>query len=319
MVEKYRTAAARLDGPLAPIVVPFADDGEVDHSSLASWIDWLAVQRVPVMWTTGGTSEMASLTEAEIFGVTQTIAKANSGRIFFIASTGPTWPVGKCIEFVRFARDCGVDAVKVHLNWIGKPTEDGIREFYGKIAEAGDLPLVAYTVGQPGMSVDLLLEIIETYPQFVGIKNDTDDVYRQTQYLDSVPHGFAVITGGMMRPFFLGYHFGQRCYADCFAMFMPSVALSFFAHLEHDRVAEAVEQIRRYEMPWTDLLFLGRGGMDAKAALKAILWLTGHFATNRMRFPRTRHAPDGPEVPVIREFLTQIGFDPAGLTGGRAN
>lgn len=307
MNDHYRAIAQRLRGPLAPILIPFAEGGEVDHGSLADWVAWMAQQGVPVMWTTGGTSEMASLTEAEIFEATGTIARANGGRAFFIASTGPTWPVSKCAEFCRFAREQGVDAVKVQVNWIGKPTAAGIEQLYGQVAAATDLPLLAYTVGQPGMSVELLTRLIDRHPQLVGIKNDTDDVYRHTAYLQAVPPGFQVITGGMMRPFFLGYQFGQRCYADSFATFAPRVSLEYFAHLESGQTAAAIEQIKRYEMPWSDLTTLGRHGFDAKAANKTILWLTGHFATNHLRFPRTGHARTGPEVGVIREFLKQVG------------
>jgi len=309
MNNKYLAVAARMRGPLAPILVPFTVSEEVDYQSLAGWIDWMGQNQVPVMWTTGGTSEMMSLTEDEIFKVTKTIAEANHGRVFFIASTGPSWPASKCVEFVRFAKDCGVDAVKVQINWQGGPKPDGIMKFYGQVAEATDLPLLAYTVGQPGMTVDLLLRIIEAYPQFIGIKNDTDDEYRQSEYLSAVPPGFGIVTGGMMRPFVLGYQFGQRCYADSYATYKPSVALEFFAKMESGRLFEAIEHIKKYELPWSDLTFLGRHKLDAKATMKSILWLTGRFATNQMRFPRTRQAVDGPEIGIIREFLSGVGVE----------
>ena len=159
------------------------------------------------------------------------------------------------------------------------------------------------------MSVDLLLKIIETFPQFVGMKNDSDNTFRQADYLLSVPPGFAVITGGMKRPFLLGYHFGQRCYASHFSTYMPWVAKEFFSLVESGKFVEAVEQIKQYEMPWSDLTFLGRHKFDGKSTVKTILWLTGHFATNQMRFPRTRQAIDGPEIPIIREFLEKVGAE----------
>jgi dihydrodipicolinate synthase/N-acetylneuraminate lyase len=156
------------------------------------------------------------------------------------------------------------------------------------------------------MTVDLLLRIIEVYPQFIGIKNDTDDEYLQTAYLHAAPEEFAVITGGMMRPFVLGSQFGQRCYADIFAMFQPEISLRFFSFIEHGQIADAVQIIKRYEMPWSDFTIFGRRKFDAKSTLKTILWLTGHFATNRVRFPRVTQRTDGPEVAAIREFLHQL-------------
>lgn len=309
MIESHSQAANRLQGPLAPVMTPFDPNDGLDVQSLAGWIDWMAQRGVPVMWTTGGTSEMVSLTEAEIFTLTRTVGEANRGRIFYIASTGPTWPVPKCIEFVKFAEGCGADAVKVLINWLGGPSDDDVLDFYRRVAASTDLPLVAYTLGQPGMSVDSLMRLIEKVPQVIAIKNDTDDQYRHSAYLTAVPEGFAVITGGMQRPFLTGHLFGQRCYADSFAMFKPELALQFHALVEAGEREQAAEHIRRYEMCVSDLTVFGRHRLDSKALGKTILWLTGHFATNRVRFPRRTLPAGGSQVQAVREVLEEIGVD----------
>ena len=307
MNEKYRKIATKMRGPLAPIMTPFDEHDRIDHGSLGRWVDWMAAHDVPVLWTTGGTSEMLALTEQEVFDLTRTACEVNAGRAFLIASTPPLWQAGKVIELVRFAQRAGATAVKVQLNWQGGPKPDDVFDYYRRVADATDMPMLAYTVGQPGMSVDLLVRIIDAIPQVIGIKNDTDDRYLHTAYLDAVPEDFGVLTGGMQRPMVLGYYFGQRCYADTYAMFAPHVASSFFKCMERGDVVGAVEVIRRYEIPWSDLLIFGRHKLDAKATMKTVLWLTGHFATNRVRFPRRPFAPDGDEVGLVRRFLQQVG------------
>lgn len=310
MDARHRAVSERIQGPLAPVMTPFDDRDELDARSLAASIEWMAKRGVPVLWTTSGTSEMGCLTEAEIFQLTRVVVEASAGRIFTIVSTGPTWPAAKCIEFARFAEGCGADAVKLHLDWAGRPSPEAVLEFYGRIAQATAMPLLAYTLGQPGMSVDLLLRLVERYPQFVGIKNDTDDQYLHSVYLTAAPEGFRVITGGMQRPFLTGYRFGQRCYADVFTRFQPKVALDFYDLVRSDRADEAVAHIQRYEMPLSDLLvYGGRRSFDVKATLKTISWLIGVFATNRVRFPRQSQAPDGPEVAVIRQLLQAFGAE----------
>ncbi len=307
MDSKYLAAAERLQGPLAPIMSPFDDRDGLDEASLARAVEYLAHHHVPAMWTTGGTSEMVSLTEAEIFELTRIVCQASAGRIFTIVSNGPTWPVAKCIEFVKFAESCGADAVKVLVNWLGKPSDDAVFDFYGRIADATDLPLLAYTIGQPGMSLDLLLRIIDKYPQFIGIKNDTDDQYLHSVYLAAAPSWFRVITGGMQRPVLTGYRFGQRCYVDGFTMFKPQVAFTFYDLICAGRIDAAVEHIRQYEMRLSELfIYGGRRGFDTKATGKTIGWLVGHYATNRVRFPRQTQAPDGPQVDTIRKLLQQF-------------
>lgn len=79
MNEKYRKVATKMRGPLAPIMTPFDDRDGIDHKSLGRWVDWMATQGVPVLWTTGGTSEMLALTEQEVFDLTRTVCEANAG------------------------------------------------------------------------------------------------------------------------------------------------------------------------------------------------------------------------------------------------
>ena len=311
MNEHYRKIAEKMRGPLAPVMVPFDEQDRIDHEALGNWVDSVVTQGVPVRWTTGGTSEMMSLTEQEIFDLTRTACVANAGRAFMIASTPPLWQAHKAIELVKVAQEAGASAVKVQLNWQGGPSDDAVLAFYRQVADTTDMPILAYTVGRPGMSVDLLLRIIEALPQVIGIKNDTDDCYLHTAYLDAVPEGFGVVTGGMQRPMVLGYLFGQRCYADAYTMIAPQVALRFFDSLERSDLAAAVDIIKRYELPWTDLLALGRHKLDSKATMKSVLWLNGHFPTNRVRFPRRSFDPTGPEVALIRDFLEQVGVEPA--------
>jgi len=296
-------------GPLAPIMTPFDEQDQVDHESLRRWVDWMVTNNVPVLWTTGGTSEMLALSEQEVFDITQTACEANAGRVFMIASTSPMWQVDKAIELVKFAQREGASAVKVQLNWRAEPKPDEVFEYYKRVTDATDMPILVYTVDQPGMSVDLLVRIIEAIPQVIGMKNDTDDRYLHTAYLEAVPEDFGVLTGGMQRPMVLGYYFGQRCYADAYTMFAPQVAWSFFNCMEQGDVAGAVEIIKRYEMPWSDLLIFGRQKLDSKATMKTVLWLTGHFATNRVRFPRKTLDPDGSEVGLVRQFLQEIGIE----------
>ena len=86
---KYRKVAMKMRGPLAPIMTPFDEEDKVDHESLRRWVDWMVTRDVPVLWTTGGTSEMLALSDQEVFDITLTACEANAGRSFMIASTPP--------------------------------------------------------------------------------------------------------------------------------------------------------------------------------------------------------------------------------------
>ena len=141
MNEHYRKIARKMRGPLAPVMVPFDQQDRIDHEALGNWVDWAVTQGVPVLWTTGGTSEMVSLTEEEIFDLTRTVCAANAGRAFLITSTPPLWQAHKAIELVKVAREAGATAVKVQLNWQGGPSDDAVVDYYRRVADTTDMPV----------------------------------------------------------------------------------------------------------------------------------------------------------------------------------
>ena len=298
-MDHFREVADRLQGPLVPLMIPFKEDDSIDWDALGKFVNWVVEQGVPMMWLTPGTSQYYILTGQEIRDLTRCIAEANAGRAVFIASTKP-WPAHECIDFVDYCREVGADAVKVIVDWGRGPGEDELFEFYRQIAEATNFPLLAYSLGVPGLSPALAARLAEL-PQLIGLKNDTNDHEGHAAYLQACGPGFVPITGGMMRPIFWGWDFGARAFADIFTLFRPEISLAFFHHMQRGELAEAAAIMHNYE----DVLYPAfRQLGNFKSCAKAGLWLTGHYPTARMRLPFRAASPE--EILKVREVLERL-------------
>ena len=155
-----------------------------------------------------------TLSDQEVLDLNRELSAVVSGRGILIASTPWHWSTRQCQAFVETAANFGADVVKLQFVYDWQPTDDQVMAHYQAVAEASPLPLFAYTRGRPGVSTDLLRRIIEI-PQFIGMKNDTDDYYGQEQYLRLVSQQrgldhFLVVTGGGLSSVLSGYDHGIR-------------------------------------------------------------------------------------------------------------
>ena len=118
VTQRGSTALARLRGPIVPLNLCFAEDGNPDHAAIARYVDYLAAScegNPPVLLLTYGSSEFPCLSREDIYAVTQTVAEANAGRALCVASTG-FWTPGESAAFLEHADAVGCDAVKVQIS-----------------------------------------------------------------------------------------------------------------------------------------------------------------------------------------------------------
>jgi dihydrodipicolinate synthase/N-acetylneuraminate lyase len=298
---------ARLRGPLVPILPAFDERENLDLDSVTRWVRHLIGQGISMFWTTHGTSHYMSMTDEEIVALNRAVASVAKGRALFIASTAYHWPTQRCIDFTRQAAECGVDAVKLQIDWRSfPPTDDQVVDRYRAIHEASPLPLFAYTWGTPGIREPLLRRILEM-PKFIGLKNDTGDFYEQADYLRMIREAgaadrFTSMTGGTMGSFLYAYPYGARAFAVGTGIYAPDVAISFYDHVKGDHFIDAAEQVKRYERPITAFGAVGHHW----ACFHAALALQGHFASPTMRFPIKTLTKD--QVEQVRKILESYGW-----------
>lgn len=276
----------RLKGPVVPLNICFNADGTVDYNAVAAYVDWLCQQGVPVLLLTYGSSEFASLSDAEIRELTAAVGRANAGRALFITSTG-FWKPALAREFLRFADSAGADAVKVQIHpWLPK-TRQVLVGYFDLLEGSGDIPLLLWGTAPPPFPVAVVAELAQR-PRIVGMKNDGDPFY---DYYDLIratrDRGFGVVSGGQMRNFAFGYPLGSPAYLCTLAPFRPQIALGFYRHLVEGRLDQAWEVVFRYEEPWLSWA-VERGWL---APMKSAIQLLGFYPNNRPAPPQPPPPP----------------------------
>lgn len=295
----------RVRGPVVPLNVCFAEDGEIDYAAVRRYVDWLCVNEVPVLMLTYGSSEFASLSEDQVWRLTREVAAQNAGRSCLIASTG-WWPPAVCRRFLKHAEQAGVDAVKVQVNpWLlnsARSKRDVFLRFHAPLLQDNGVPLLLWcpppTYGS--VPVDVIAELAR-HPRVIGVKNDGDpfaDYYDLIRATADQP--FAVISGGQMRNFMLGYQVGSPAYLCGVAPFRPDIALRFYRCLLERCYDDAWQIVQRYEDPW--LRTAERLGW--LPSIKSALHLFGLYPNRQMGAPHASHGAD--EQNEIRRCLESI-------------
>jgi len=172
-----------LKGTLVALVTPFKD-GKVDLAALERLVDWHIEQGTDGLVPVGTTGESPTVNMDEHKNIIQTVIKQAGGRVPVIAGTGGN-ATAEAIELTRFAKDAGADASLQVCPYYNKPTQEGLYQHFGAIADACDLPMVLYNIpGRTGitMTADTVARLAER-DQVVAIKEATGSMDQTSDIL----------------------------------------------------------------------------------------------------------------------------------------
>ena len=176
MPDRPETHALR--GSIAPLMTPFADDGGIDHESLANAVHWQIANGTHGLSIGGSTGEPSAQSVAERLAAIRTVVEASRRRVPVVPGTG-TAKLNETIELTGQAAELGIDAALVITPYYARPTQEALYVWYRTVAgEFPDLPILAYNVPSR-TAVDLAPETVQRLfheiPNFVGIKETTRD------------------------------------------------------------------------------------------------------------------------------------------------
>ena len=135
-----------LRGCATALVTPFKSDGSVDEKCLRDLVEYQIAGGIQLLVPCGTTGESATMTEEEDQFVIKTTVEVARGRAKVIAGTGSN-STAAAIEGSKRARELGADAVLVVAPYYNKPTQEGLYQHFGAIADAvSGLPIVIYNV-----------------------------------------------------------------------------------------------------------------------------------------------------------------------------
>lgn len=171
-----------IHGIIAYPVTPFLSDsdGTVDAAGLAALVSRLVTAGVHAIATLGSTGELAYLDESEFDTVVDTTTAAVGSRVPVIVGVSDL-TTAKTIRRARYAQRAGADAVQILPVSYWKLTEREIVGHYTRVAEAIDIPIMAYNnpaTSGVDMSPELLVKMFETIENLTMVKESTGDLSR---------------------------------------------------------------------------------------------------------------------------------------------
>ena len=185
-----------LKGSLVALITPMNQDGSINYEQLHDLIDWHIENGTDGIVAVGTTGESATLPVEEHLAVIEATVKHVNKRVPVIAGTGANNTL-EAIALSRAAEKAGADYTLSVVPYYNKPSQEGIYQHFKTIAEATSIPMIIYNV--PGrtvvsMSNDTILRLAEI-PNIVGVKEASGNIGNNIELINSVPEGFAVLSG----------------------------------------------------------------------------------------------------------------------------
>jgi len=178
------------------IITPFRKDKSIDFTALGKVIDNIVDGKADYIVLMGTTGETATLTKDEKNALFSYVSEKLDARIPLVIGIGgnDTNKVVKQIQDFNFTNISGLLSVAPYYN---KPSQEGIYQHYKLIANASQVPVIAYNVpGRTGVNITA-----ETTLRLAGIKNiiaikeASGNMQQIMQIIKNKPADFLLISG----------------------------------------------------------------------------------------------------------------------------
>src|SRR4051794_10526468 len=130
---KFRSDPASIRGSIAPLVTPFHSDGSLDLDSVGRLVDWQLEHGTHGISVGGSTGEPTSQTLEERRDVIAAAAAAVADRVPLLPGTG-TARLDETLWLTGEAEQLGADAVLVVTPFYGRPSQQGLYEWFSTVA-----------------------------------------------------------------------------------------------------------------------------------------------------------------------------------------
>lgn len=196
----------KLEGVYSVLPTPFDAAGELDLESLKRVIDLFIGAGVSGLTALGVTSEVARMNDGERVCVLETVVKHVNGRVRVVAGATADG-VRTCIEYTKFAKQTGADAVMISPPRSPKLNSESVVRHFGAVAAAVDIPIVIQDyppISGFAMEPALLVRIAKEIPAANTIKLEDPPTPFKTSRIREAAQGMELaIFGGLGGVFLL--------------------------------------------------------------------------------------------------------------------
>ncbi len=186
-----------LSGAYTLLMTPFGKNLELDEGGLRELVRFQVENDVHGLAPLGVTGESPALSEEEVRRVVEIIVEEAGGKCKVMPDTCSN-NIDQVISRIRLFAGLGCDAVVVFAPFLVKPTQQGLVEFYERIADASEIPVIIHNApDRVGVGVEA-----KSYARLMGHENivGTKDGKKELDHLAKLlhmahGHSFSVFTG----------------------------------------------------------------------------------------------------------------------------
>ena len=191
----------KFEGTYVAMVTPFTKDLEIDEEGFRSNINYLIEKGVNGLVGAGTTGESATVTHDEHQKIIDILVDEVDGRVETVAGTGSN-ATSEALALTKYAYDAGADSALLITPYYNKPQQHGMVQHYKTIAEAVDLPLIAYNVpSRTGINMDVDTSVqlakidgVDAVKEASGSVDKVSDIYKALSN-EGLEDDFSILSG----------------------------------------------------------------------------------------------------------------------------
>lgn len=186
-------------GIICAILTPFSKGGKtIQHDKLAQLVQFLETKGVQGLFVGGTTGEGLVMSIEERKELLESVLRSVRKKTMVIAHTG-TFDLFSTLELTRHAVEHNVSAVGIVAPGYYYYDERALWDYYATIAkEFPTCPILLYNIpscARNFLSNELIIKLVNKFPNIVGIKDSTGNMVNLTELLLYKPTSFIVING----------------------------------------------------------------------------------------------------------------------------
>ena len=277
-----QTARARLRGALLGLTTPFTESGAVDEDALRRNVEFYVNAGFGALVVAGTYGEVTALTQEERRRIIRAAVEQARGRAAILADTHHVGSLEEVIALTRHAEEVGADYAYVLTPFYFRPSDQGLIEYYRRVARATRIPIVLYTNGWR-THVRLTPEVVRALldcETIVAIKAADPDIADLSDLIAMVGDELAISCGWEVHAIH-GAALGARSYFGIAGNFNPALELRYAHALEAMDLGEL-----RHLHARQSALRRFYSEVDAPVTLKAAQEMVG-LAGGPVRLPLT--------------------------------
>jgi len=185
-----------IHGSYVALVTPF-NKNSVDYNALEKMIEFHLKEGTDGILLLGTTAESPTLAQDEKERIVRFSIRIIDGRIPVMVGTGSN-NIEHTIAMTHRAEKWGADSALVITPYYNKPTQEGMYQYFKKISENVDIPIVIYNVpSRTGVNInaETTVRLANDFDNIVAIKEASGNIVQVSEIIRDSNKDFSVLSG----------------------------------------------------------------------------------------------------------------------------